>query len=255
MKNLHIFLNSKGGVGKSFCAINLTQFMREKVDNLMVFDTDPSNQTLFNFSDLNATFIDVKSEKNVEIGNFDDLINYINDKFEHLIIDSGASNAIPFFHYLVDEGGEDVLNQMGYQIFIHVPVVGGDAFKDCKGNLKMVFSQLKHAKIIIWYNNFPKPVFAKSEKSAMMAELTNEIIGEEGSSYVGYVELPYFEPTTTGKMLKQIMEERKTYNQLLDGSVQTTLFNQPLRVLEKVRIKKIKDDIFNAISNIEDLIF
>ncbi len=49
MAIIHISLQAKGGVGKSFLALMLSMFYRHIERPVKIFDTDPANATLFVF--------------------------------------------------------------------------------------------------------------------------------------------------------------------------------------------------------------
>ncbi|ENV5150799.1 conjugal transfer protein TraL, partial [Neisseria gonorrhoeae] len=49
MAIIHISLQAKGGVGKSFLALMLSMFYRHIERPVKIFDTDPANATLFGF--------------------------------------------------------------------------------------------------------------------------------------------------------------------------------------------------------------
>ncbi|HFC0586335.1 TPA: hypothetical protein ACFB2B_002262 [Neisseria gonorrhoeae] len=54
MAIIHISLQAKGGVGKSFLALMLSMFYRHIERPVKIFDTDPANATLFGFPALEA---------------------------------------------------------------------------------------------------------------------------------------------------------------------------------------------------------
>ena len=49
MKRLDLIINGKGGVGKSFFAVNLVQFLKDKGIAHVAIDTDNENSTLKRF--------------------------------------------------------------------------------------------------------------------------------------------------------------------------------------------------------------
>jgi cellulose biosynthesis protein BcsQ len=59
MSTVHLILQGKGGVGKSFIAALLAQYLPEKSISVRCFDADPVNNTLANFPALNAVKIDL----------------------------------------------------------------------------------------------------------------------------------------------------------------------------------------------------
>ena len=46
MKRLDLIINGKGGVGKSFFAVNFTQFLKDKGIAHVAIDSDNENSTL-----------------------------------------------------------------------------------------------------------------------------------------------------------------------------------------------------------------
>src|SRR5271167_734116 len=81
MSTVHLILQGKGGVGKSFAAFLLAQYLPDKSVLVRCFDADPINNTLANFPALNAVKVDLieNSDKGRRIDprRFDDLVEQI----------------------------------------------------------------------------------------------------------------------------------------------------------------------------------
>jgi cellulose biosynthesis protein BcsQ len=58
MKRLDLVLNGKGGVGKSFLAVNFVQFLKDKDIAYVAIDSDNENSTLKRFHP-DARFLDL----------------------------------------------------------------------------------------------------------------------------------------------------------------------------------------------------
>ena len=58
MSTVHFVLQGKGGVGKSYAAVLLAQYLREKGLPVSCFDGDPLNQTLGGFASLDVKKVD-----------------------------------------------------------------------------------------------------------------------------------------------------------------------------------------------------
>ena len=56
MAKIHMILQGKGGVGKSFISSTLAQHRIAKGKNPLCIDTDPVNATFFGFKKLKKTF-------------------------------------------------------------------------------------------------------------------------------------------------------------------------------------------------------
>src|SRR6266478_5664306 len=59
MSTVNLILQGKGGVGKSFAAFLLAQYLPEKSVLVRCFDADPINNTLASFAALNAVKVDL----------------------------------------------------------------------------------------------------------------------------------------------------------------------------------------------------
>ena len=81
MSTVHLILQGKGGVGKSFAAFLLAQYLPDKSVLVRCSDADPINNTLASFPALNAVKVDLieNSDKGRRIDprRFDDLVEQI----------------------------------------------------------------------------------------------------------------------------------------------------------------------------------
>ena len=81
MSTVHLILQGKGGVGKSFIAALLAQYLQERGVAVHCFDADPVNSTLAGFPALNTTKLDLieSSDKGRRINprRFDDLVEQL----------------------------------------------------------------------------------------------------------------------------------------------------------------------------------
>jgi MinD-like ATPase involved in chromosome partitioning or flagellar assembly len=104
MSTVHLILQGKGGVGKSFIAALLAQFLQEKGVPVRCFDADPVNSTLASFPALQTTKLDLieSSDKGRRINprRFDDLVDHIAGQHAdaHVIVDTGSSAFVPLLH-------------------------------------------------------------------------------------------------------------------------------------------------------------
>ena len=61
-RQLNLILNGKGGVGKSFFAVNLVQFLKDNAVSFVACDTDNENSTLKRFHS-DASFVDLRQNR------------------------------------------------------------------------------------------------------------------------------------------------------------------------------------------------
>jgi hypothetical protein len=136
MSTAHLILQGKGGVGKSFAAFLLAQYLPDKSINVRSYDADPVNSTFASFAALSAAKVDLieASDKGRRINprRFDDLVERIagHPADAHIIVDTGSSAFVPLVHYVVTNEVPSILSQGGHQLVVHTIVTGGQALVD-----------------------------------------------------------------------------------------------------------------------------
>src|SRR5271166_34817 len=164
MSTVHLILQGKGGVGKSFAAFLLAQYLPDKSVLVRCFDSDPINNTLANFPSLNAVKVDLieNSDKGRRIDprRFDNLVEQITGQpaEAHVIVDTGSSAFVPLLHYVLSNEVQAILSQSGHQLVVHTVVTGGQALLDTLHGAAQLVKQLDAARFVIWLNPFWGPV-------------------------------------------------------------------------------------------------
>jgi len=101
-QNLHISLNGKGGVGKSYISALLMQYIQDKNGNINGIDTDPSNRTLADIKSLDVMSLELMQDNQISVAKFDDLTMYLLElKDKDVVIDVGATTFLPLVNYLL----------------------------------------------------------------------------------------------------------------------------------------------------------
>ena len=141
MAKIHMILQGKGGVGKSFIASTLAQHKHAKGKNPLCIDTDPVNATFFGFKRLNVRQINVMQNNEIDPRRFNDLIELIVEAKTDVIIDNGASTFVPMSHYLISNQIPTLLSGMGHKLVIHTVITGSQALMDTLTGFKNLVSQ------------------------------------------------------------------------------------------------------------------
>src|SRR6266498_3903609 len=114
-KRLNLILNGKGGVGKSFFAVNLVQYLKDRDRPHIAFDTDNENSTLKRFHP-SAQFIDISESREL-----DDIFGALG-KIEVVIVDCRAASTELFLDYFAEIDVNDVCQRLGVQMTAIMPV-------------------------------------------------------------------------------------------------------------------------------------
>lgn len=95
MKRLDLILNGKGGVGKSFFAVNFVQFLKDKGIAHVAIDSDNENSTLKRFHP-DARFLDLDNRRELD-GIFAAL-----EKSHLVVMDCRAASTDLFIEYFAE---------------------------------------------------------------------------------------------------------------------------------------------------------
>jgi len=114
-KQIDTIINGKGGVGKSFFAVNLVQYLKDKSIPHAAIDTDNENSTLKRFHP-EAAFLDIKDAKEI------DLIFAALEKTDLVVVDCRAASTEIFLDYFEELQIFPLLDKAGASMTVISPV-------------------------------------------------------------------------------------------------------------------------------------
>jgi hypothetical protein len=157
MRKLHLTIGDKGGIGKSFIAALMTQYIRDNVVDVkpVCIDMDMKNRTFSRYSDLGVELIDVRTEGDIDRSKFDILINRIDEAGDDdvIIVDVGGNIYISMTDYMRVNEVYEMIAARGVEIILHVPIVGGgDMFPTLKTLDEVVVNTPPNVLISVWIN-------------------------------------------------------------------------------------------------------
>lgn len=115
MKRLNLILNGKGGVGKSFFAVNFVQFLKDKGIAHAAIDTDNENSTLKRFQP-DAGFLDLDNCREL-----DGIFRALEDA-ELVVVDCRAASTDLFLDYFSEIDLPAVLTALDAALTVVMPV-------------------------------------------------------------------------------------------------------------------------------------
>ena len=170
MKRLILILNGKGGVGKSFFAVNLIQFLKDKGIAHVAIDSDNENSTLKRFHP-DAHFLDLDNRRELD-GIFTAL-----EKSNLVIMDCRAASTDLFIDYFAEIDLPAVLNAMGATLTLVMPV---NHEADSVDQVQRLADQFgKQSSYVVVRNAAHSESFALFESSEVRAQLRDKLRGRE----------------------------------------------------------------------------
>ncbi|MGI0086079.1 MAG: ArsA-related P-loop ATPase, partial [Nitrososphaerales archaeon] len=125
MKQVHITLQGKGGIGKSFVSVVIAQYIKQKDPDVLCLDTDPVNATFSSFPGLHARSIALLEGNNtINERHFDEMMEQILHTDSDVVVDNGAASYVPLSTYLIDNEAFDVIQRAGKQVVVHSVIAG-----------------------------------------------------------------------------------------------------------------------------------
>ena len=115
MKRLVLVLNGKGGVGKSFFAVNLVQYLVDRKVAHTAIDTDNENSTLKRFHPA-AEFVDLSHPREL------DRIFVRMETTELAVVDCRAASSDLFLDHFAETGWKEVLEAADTRLTLAIPI-------------------------------------------------------------------------------------------------------------------------------------
>jgi hypothetical protein len=167
---LDLILNGKGGVGKSFFAVNLVQFLKDRQLPFAACDSDNENSTLKRFHP-DAGFIDLSKPRSL-----DEMFRAL-EKVELVVVDCRAASTDVFLRYFSEIGLANILQQLETRLTLLMPV---NHEADSLDQIQRVVEELgEQVCYVIIRNQVHGDSFALYDQSAVRVRLLKKLGGKE----------------------------------------------------------------------------
>ena len=169
-KQFNAVINGKGGVGKSFFAVNFVQYLKDGGIPHVAVDSDNENSTLQRFHP-EVTFLDLEEATDID-AIFDQL-----NKNNLMVMDCRAASTDIFLNYFEEVQIFDLLKEVGASLNLILPV---NHESDSVEQIRIITERLKHrAHYVVVKNHALSARFANYENSPTRTRLVNELGGQE----------------------------------------------------------------------------
>ncbi len=239
MAKIHMLLQGKGGVGKSLIASIIAQYYYAKKRKILCIDTDPVNSSFSSFRKLNVTKIDLMDGDNIDPRKFDHLIELIYNSKTDVIIDNGASTFVSLSNYLISNRISEFLKNSGHELVIHTVVTGGQALLDTLNGFNAIMKQFPNdISSVVWLN----PYWGKIRQDGKDFESMKAYLDNK-ARISAIIKIPEYKPETFGVDLKEILQEKLTFDE--------ALANEKIFIMVRQRLEIIRKDFFDQLETVE----
>lgn len=238
MAKIHMTLQGKGGVGKSFVAAILAQYLIGKGESPRCIDTDPINMTFHGYKALNVQRLEIMSGDEINSRNFDKLIDMLAAVSKTVVIDNGASSFVPLSHYLISNEVPSILNGMGHELVVHTVITGGQAMLDTINGFAHIIGQLpSETTFMVWLNPYWGPIEHEGKGfEELRVYLTNK------HRVAAIARIPTLKGETSGRDLSDMLQSRLTFEEAMAMSSLTIMTRQRLKITQR----KLFEQLDNA---------
>src|SRR5271166_1175267 len=225
---VHLSLQGKGGVGKSLVASLLSQYFIAKECTVHAVDADPVNQTLAQYQALGVECLNLLKNGNVDQREFDTLMERILTETGTFVVDTGASTFIPLWHYLLENQALDYLRERGKRVFVHSVITGGQSLNDTLGGFEQLAETTREKNIVVWLNEYFGAVLPDGSEFKDLA-----LCRKHAGKVHGTVAIVRRTTDTFGRDVEEMICNKMTFDEALNGSGFTIMAKQRLRVVQR----------------------
>lgn len=253
-RTLNLVINSKGGIGKTAIAKIISEYFRYEGINHIVIDTDEANSWLQSskYYKVIPQHL-IGNEGLISPEKIPDIIAENSDA-ENILVDTGANTYQPWYLFIKDNIGREIIEAYGFKLIIHIPVVPGQMFQECMDCVEEVCAADPGLTVAVWLNNGYKssssPITYDDFKYSISYELKKNI--------KHIIELPTCDPIRR-RVLDNINNGYYSMSEIADASPKElqkfTLGGRPASIGDKLLIKMYRDLIFQAIKNSKEKLF
>jgi hypothetical protein len=233
---IHLILQGKGGVGKTYVSVLVAQYLKSKYENIVTIDTDSVNPTFTQYNSLNVDRLALMEENKINERGFDVLMErFLTEEVDAFVVDNGASSFVPFSNYLVENEVIDLLKVNEKDVMVHTVLGGGQGLDDTLQGFETLTKYFDN--IFVWKNEY----FGELKYNGKPFEETTTYKNNEDKIF-GTATIGFRSPDTFGKDVELMLKNKLTFDDVMANS---EIFN----TMSKQRINIIKKDIFSQLSN------
>ena len=226
MKRLDLILNGKGGVGKSFFAVNFVQFLKDKGIAHVAIDSDNENSTLKRFHP-DTRFLDLSNRREL-----DSLFNAL-AKTNLVVMDCRAASTDLFIDFFNEIDLPAMLSAFDAKLTLVMPV---NHESDSVDQIQRLTEEFQNrCNFVVVRNAAHSDSFAIFESSEVRARLADKLGGRE---------------ITMTRMQDWLVEALNAENLTITAATKHVSFS----LLDRQRIQNWQRKLFVEIESAADLL-
>lgn len=226
IKRLDLILNGKGGVGKSFFAVNLVQYLKDKNIAFTACDCDNENSTLKRFHS-DVEFLDLSQSREL------DAMFRALDKTDLVVVDCRAASTEVLFDYFDEIDLRTTLHDLSAALTLVMPV---NHEADSVDQLQRIVNKLTDAcSYVVLRNEVHNDTFPIYDQSAIRKRLRKDFGARE---------------ITMTKLQPWLVEELSLKNLSITNAIK----DGQLHLLDRQRLQTWQRKLYSEIESAAELL-
>ena len=241
MSTVHFIMQGKGGVGKTFTASLLAQYLSDNRGDdalpLRFIDTDPVNATFSQFRAWPVERLQIQEEGSTRINErrFDDLMEMLLREEADFVIDNGAASFVPLSNYLTENAAISMLVDAGRRVCVHSVITGGQGLADTINGFNQTAAQMPdYVELYAWLN----PYFGKIEHAGKQFK-DMAVFKQNKDRIRAVIEIPNQSSDTFGADMRDMLEQKLTFNEAVASENFSLMSRQRLSMVRKVVYERL----------------
>jgi hypothetical protein len=234
---VHLSLQGKGGVGKSFVASVLAQYLRHKGRDVQCVDTDPVNQTFSQYSALQVCHLKLLNEGRIDPRAFDCLMERLLTEDGLFVVDNGASTFIPLWHYILENNVVSVLREAGRRLYVHSVITGGQSLIDTLSGFGQLAKTTPDRNVVVWVNEYFGSVQDNGKRFVEM-----RVFRENEVKVAGTVAIAKRSVDTFGRDVEEMLRRKLTFGEAIESP--------EFSIMARQRLKMVQADLFEQLDGL-----
>ncbi|MBI4723989.1 MAG: conjugal transfer protein TraL [Rhodomicrobium sp.] len=229
---VNLFLNSKGGVGKSHHAVLLVQAYQAAALPVIAIDADATSASFSSFHGLGVKRIQLMEGDAINPRVFDGITEEFLTTDSNFVIDTGASAFVELNRYLLKNKIPEHVREADKRLVAHIILTGGSTFRETSANLEAIASQTPPSvEVVVWINDHFGPVIPAGRRFEDL-EVYKASAGRI-TAIVHLADHTFTEPATFGGDVKQMMSKGLTFGEIRESPEFTIMAKARLRQIER----------------------
>jgi hypothetical protein len=232
---VHFILQGKGGIGKSVVASWLAEFLIQRGQPVRCIDGDPVNRSLSQHKALPAEKLDLVNQDGIlQRTRYDSIIERFATDDAVFVVDNGATVFLPLWTYIVETDMFSVLRQAGRQVYVHVPISGGEMLNDTLLGFKTLAESAPERNLVLWINEYFGPVARDGKTFNQM-----QVYVDNQDKVLASVGIPRRSSDTYGETVRTMREKKLTFAE--------AIASPEFMLVQKSRLHIVRRELFEQL--------